>query len=75
MAHSLRGAAASIGANSVSSIANRIESALREGKDVSEDIIPLRFAMHLLAEKLEELSRTDVPESSPESDSKYSESI
>ncbi len=55
MAHSLRGAAAAIGANSVSSIAHRIESSLREGRDVSDEILPLELAIRALGEKLAEL--------------------
>lgn len=56
MAHSLRGAAAAIGAHFVSFIAGRIEVALREGRDVSDEVLPLRPAMRDLAEKLEQLA-------------------
>lgn len=62
LAHSLRGAAAAIGANEVSSIAHRIEAGLREGKDVSEELVPLHFAMRQLEEKLQELGSSDKPQ-------------
>jgi len=62
--HSLRGAAAAIGGNSVASIAGRIEVSLRGGSDVSEEILPLRLAMRALENKLAELDIA-VPEDPP----------
>lgn len=66
MAHSLRGAAGAIGANCVAFIAGRIEAILREGGDVSEEMLPLRLAMADLAEKLEQLDGGAPPTSNAE---------
>lgn len=53
LVHSLRGAAAAIGANQVSSIALQMESDLREGKDILRHFQPLSLAMCALAEALQ----------------------